>query len=72
MLTCMQARTIRAMADGKVIPPAAVAVMTANDLTYDTNYMAQAHHGRTPVWQLPPNRAALSQRWITTAATAYM
>lgn len=68
----LTARTIRAMADGKVIPPAAVAVMTATDLTYDPNYSAQAHHGRTPVWQLPPNRTALSQRWITTAATAYM
>lgn len=62
------------MSDGKVIPPAAVAVLISAgaDKIYDTHDDAQAHRRRTPSWGLPPNRAALSKQWAATAATAYL
>lgn len=63
---------MRVMADGKVTPPANVAVRVANDLTYDYDAAVEGHRGRPPAWQLPPNRNALSQRWVSTAATAYL
>ncbi|KAG2486776.1 hypothetical protein HYH03_014575 [Edaphochlamys debaryana] len=64
------AQGMRVMADGKVIPPAAVSIKKGLDLEYD--FDPAVVKPRHPSWQLPPNRQALSQRWITTAATAYL
>lgn len=63
---------MRVMSDNKVIPPATVAVRTATDLTYDYDYTKESHRARAPSWNLPPNRNELSQRWVQTAATAYL
>jgi hypothetical protein len=60
------------MADGKVIPPAAVSVLSAHDLTYSPHWQAEAHRRRDPSWALPPNRSALSKQWIQAASTAYL
>ncbi len=35
-------------------------------------YTTQGHHTRVPAWQLPPNRAALSRRWVSAAALTYL
>lgn len=68
----IMAYAMRVMSDNKVIPPATVAVRTATDLTYDYDYTKESHRARAPSWNLPPNRNELSQRWVQTAATAYL
>ncbi len=65
------AQGLRVMADGKVLPPAAIAVRRTADVVYDVDPAAEGHRQRPPAWPLPPNRTALSQRWVASAALAY-
>ncbi|KXZ46912.1 hypothetical protein GPECTOR_39g406 [Gonium pectorale] len=66
------AHALRAMSDNKVTPPAAVAVKAVQDLSYTYDISVEGHRGRPPAWGLPPNRAALSAKWVGAAASALL
>ncbi|GFR44294.1 hypothetical protein Agub_g5505 [Astrephomene gubernaculifera] len=66
------AKSLRAMSQSNVIPPSSVAVRDLNDLTYNYDVAVESHRPRQPAWALPPNRTALSKKWVAAAATAYL
>lgn len=67
---------------GSVVPPASAPLekirpSQAADVMYDVPY--EGHHGpiqghahRSPSWSLPPNRAAQSKQWVSSAALYYL
>lgn len=69
----LQAKVLRVMADGRVIPPACVdMVYEGADVVYAPNYDALGHKPRPPSWQLAPNRLAGSNTWVSSAALAFL
>ncbi|KAJ9531092.1 hypothetical protein QJQ45_000917 [Haematococcus lacustris] len=72
-------RSARTVLSPKVTPPASAPLhvvrpgQVVDKLDHDpADFLSQGHRPRSPSWQLPPNRAALSKQWVSAAALAYL
>lgn len=67
-------KAIRAYQVNHVVPPASAPGRTCEggELKYDPNHEVEAHRARAPSWALPPNRAALSKKWLEAATSVWL